>query len=67
MNSGATVATGNVITCTISVVPTLAPSMTASAGTRPMKPLARKPVVSMPVAVLLCINAVTPSPAKKAL
>jgi hypothetical protein len=40
-------------TWTISVVPTLAPSMIASAGTRPTRPSAASDVVINPVAVLL--------------
>jgi hypothetical protein len=54
-------------TCTISVVPTFAPSMTARAGTRSTRPPAANAVVINPVAVLLWRRAVTPRPAKKAL
>eukprot|EP01032_Pedospumella_encystans_P037377 gene37377-42335_t len=39
--------------CTISVVPTLAPSMTASAGTRPTRPEAANELSISAVAVLL--------------
>ena len=53
--------------CTISVVPTLAPSMTARAGTRSTRPPAAKPVIMRPVAVLLWSTAVAPRPAAKAL
>ena len=67
ISAGATSATSSDNTCTMSVVPTLAPSMTARAGTRSTRPLAAKPVTIRPVAVLLCNRAVTPIPAKKAL
>ena len=50
---------------TISVVPTLAPSMIASAGTRLTAPSAASDVVISPVAVLLCSSAVKPRPAPK--
>jgi hypothetical protein len=53
-------------TWTISVVPTLAPSMTASAGTRSTSPPAANAVTISPVAVLLCRIEVTPKPARKA-
>ena len=53
--------------CTISVVPTLAPSMIASAGTRLTTPSAQSEAVISPVAVLDCSSAVSPSPAAKAL
>ena len=67
MNStGATAAMLNDRTCTISVVPTLAPSMIASAGTRPTRPSAVKELVISAVAVLLCSSAVRPMPAAKA-
>ena len=58
--------TSNDSTWTISVVPTLAPSMTASAGTSWTSPPAAKAVTMSPVAVLLWRTAVTPSPARKA-
>ena len=51
---------------TIRVVPTLAPSIAARAGTRPTTPPAAKPVIIRPVAVLLCSAAVMPRPAAKA-
>ena len=67
MNStGATAAMLKDSTCTISVVPTLAPSMMASAGTRPTRPSAAKELVISAVAVLLCSSAVRPSPAANA-
>jgi hypothetical protein len=53
-------------TCTISVVPTFAPSMIASAGTRLTTPSTASDVVMRPVAVLLCNSAVRPSPAPNA-
>ena len=65
-NSGATRAMLKDNSCTISVVPTLAPSMTASAGTRSTNPPAAKLAAMSPVAVLLCNTAVTPRPARKA-
>ena len=53
-------------TCTISVlVPTLAPSITASAGISSTNPPVAKPVSMRPVAVLLCRQAVTPRPDRK--
>ena len=67
MNStGATAAMLNDSTWTISVVPTLAPSMIASAGTRPTSPSAANELVISAVAVLLCSSAVRPMPAAKA-
>ncbi len=51
----------------MSVVPTFAPSMTASAGTSATKPLAANEAIISPVAVLLWRTAVTPSPAAAAL
>jgi hypothetical protein len=66
INAGAISATSNDSTCTIRVVPTLAPSITASAGTKSTRPSAAKPVTIRPVAVLLCTTAVTPIPARKA-
>jgi hypothetical protein len=53
-------------TCTISVVPTFAPSMTASAGMRSTSPPAANAVTISPVAVLLWRIEVTPKPARKA-
>ena len=64
--TGAIAATLKVSTCTISVVPTLAPSVTASAGTSVMKPPAMKLVHIKAVAVLLCRRAVMPRPARNA-
>ena len=64
--TGATAAILNDRTCTISVVPTLAPSMIASAGTRPTRPSAAKELVIRPVAVLLWNSAVRPMPAANA-
>ena len=52
MNSGVTLLMSNDNTWTISVVPTLAPSMMARAGTRPTVPSAASDVVINPVAVL---------------
>jgi len=54
-------------TCTIRVVPTLAPSITPSAGARPITPEATNDVAISAVAVLLWSAAVTPSPTRKAL
>ena len=65
-STGATALMLNDRTCTISVVPTLAPSMIASAGTRPTRPSAVKELVIRAVAVLLCNSAVRPMPAAKA-
>ena len=67
MNSGATREMSNDRNCTIRVVPTLAPSIAASPGTRSTSPPAAKPVTISPVAVLLCNTAVIPSPARNAL
>jgi hypothetical protein len=53
--------------CTMRVVPTLAPSMMASAGTRLTSPSAASDVVISPVAVLLCSSAVRSMPAPNAL
>jgi hypothetical protein len=50
----------------IKVLPTLAPSITASAGANPMAPLAVNDAVINPVAVLLCNTAVTASPDRRA-
>ena len=66
MNTGAKADTLKVSNCTISVVPTLAPRMAASAVTSDMKPAAMKLVHIKAVAVLLCRSAVMPSPAMKA-
>ena len=65
-NSAASRRMSNDKSCTIRVVPTLAPSMTASAGTRSTSPPAAKLAAISPVAVLLCKTPVTPSPARKA-
>ena len=51
---------------TISVVPRFAPSMIASAGTRPTSPSAVNELVIRPVAVLLWSSAVRPTPAVNA-
>src|SRR6266851_5758427 len=51
---------------TMRVVPTLAPSMTANAGTNVTMPPAVKEVTMSPVAVLLCRSAVAPTPTRKA-
>ena len=67
MNStGATAETLNERTWTISVVPTFAPSMIASAGTSPTSPAAANDAVMSAVAVLLCSSAVRPRPAANA-
>ena len=66
ISAGDAAATSKESTCTMSVVPTFAPSMTASAGTRSTKPPAEKPTAIRPVAVLLWRIAVTPRPARKA-
>ena len=58
--------TSNESATTTSAVPTFAPSMTASAGTSPMAPLARKLVAMKAVAVLLWSSSVTPVPAAQA-
>ena len=65
-STGATAATLNDSTWTIRVVPTFAPSMIASAGTRATRPSPANEAVISPVAVLLCSTAVSPSPAAKA-
>ncbi len=64
--TGATAATLKVSTWTISVVPTLAPRVTASAVTSVMKPPAMKLVDISAVAVLLCRSVVMPRPARNA-
>ncbi len=48
------------------VVPTLAPSMTASAGPNAVRPETVNEVAIRPVAVLLCNTAVTPTPTRNA-
>ena len=55
-STGATAEISNESTCTISVVPTLAPSMMASAGTSSTMPSAASEAVISPVAVLLCMQ-----------
>ena len=65
--TGATAAMLNESTCTISVVPTLAPSMMASAAARLTRPSAANELVIRAVAVLLWSTAVSPRPAAKAL
>ena len=65
-NGVATAETLKDSTCTISVVPTLAPSMMASAGTRLTRPSAASEVVISPVAVLDCNGADEPRPATNA-
>ena len=64
--TGATAAILNDRICTISVVPTLAPSMMASAGTRLTRPSDVNELVISAVAVLLWSRAVKPRPAAKA-
>ncbi len=53
--------------CATTVVPTSAPSNTASAGAVVMMPWLLKEDVSRAVALLLCSKTVTPRPAKNAL
>ena len=65
-STGATAAMLNDSNLTMSVVPTLAPSMIASAGTSAMAPSALNEAVIRPVAVLLCRSAVSPRPPAKA-
>ena len=65
-NTGAKAEISNDRNCTISVVPTLAPSMMASAGTRLTTPSAASEAVISPVAVLDCNSAVRPRPATNA-
>jgi hypothetical protein len=67
MSRNATRDTSNDSTWTISVVPTLAPSITANAGTKSTSPPAANAVTIRPVAVLLWSIDVTPTPARKAL
>ena len=64
--TGARAATLNDRACTISVVPTFAPSMIARAGTRSTRPSAASELVIRAVAVLLWRRAVSPVPAAKA-
>ena len=63
---GESAATLNDSAWTMSAVPTLAPSITASAGTSATKPPAASPVTISPVAVLLWSSAVTAAPARNA-
>ena len=65
-STGAAAAMLNDSSCTISVVPTLAPSMIASAGTSATMPSVVNEAVISAVAVLLCRSAVRPRPAAKA-
>ena len=65
-STGAAAARLNERIWTISVVPTFAPSMIASAGTRPSIPSAVNELVIRAVAVLLWRSAVRPIPAAKA-
>ncbi len=65
ISTGKTTVTSKESTCTMSVVPILAPSMTASAGTRSTAPAPTREVVISAVAVEDCSAAVTPSPARK--
>ena len=60
MNIGATTPMLKVRICTITVLPTLAPSITASAGASAIRRPAMKPEAINPVAVLLCKAAVMP-------
>ncbi len=53
-------------TCTISAVPTLAPSMMASAGATAIRPWPTNELTMTAVALLLWTSPVTPSPARKA-
>lgn len=64
--SGASNEVSKLSSCTTRVVPTLAPSITASAGARPRVPLAVKDAAIRLVAVLLCSRPVMPSPASRA-
>ncbi len=63
--TGATAAMLNDRICTISVVPTLAPSMIASAGTRLTRPSAVNELVISAVAVLLWSSAVEADAGRK--
>ena len=64
--AGAAAATLNESSCTISVVPTFAPSRIARPETRPTTPCAVNEAVMSAVAVLLCSSVVSPSPAANA-
>ncbi|MCY1508874.1 hypothetical protein D9M68_431980 [compost metagenome] len=64
--SGASSEVSKLSNCTTRVVPTLAPSMTASAGARPSVPLAVNEAAIRLAAVALCSRPVTPSPASNA-
>jgi len=66
MSSGDNHDRSNENTRTIRLVPTSAPSITASAGAVAIKPWPTNAATISAVAVLLCISAVTPSPAAKA-
>src|SRR5438270_7979882 len=65
LNRNETRDTSSDSTWTISVVPTLAPSITANAGTRSTSPPAANAVTISPVAVLLWRIDVTPKPARE--
>jgi hypothetical protein len=65
--TGAMAAILNDRICTISVVPTLAPSMIARAGTKLTSPSDVNELVISAVAVLLWSSAVRPRPAAKAM
>ena len=64
--AGAAAETLKESSCTMRVVPTLAPSRIAKADTSPMAPCAVNDAVIRAVAVLLCSSVVRPSPAAKA-
>lgn len=66
-SSGAIQVTSKDRAWTIRVVPILAPSITASAGSSSTTPLATNDVAIRPVAVLLCRIAVTPIPESSAI
>ena len=65
-DAGATAVTLNESSCTISVVPTFAPSRIARPETRPTTPCAVNEAVMSAVAVLLCSSVVSPRPAANA-
>ena len=65
-SGGAIAATLKESTCATSAVPTLAPSMTASAGASAITPAAVNEVAIRPTAVLLWSSVVMPSPVKNA-
>ena len=65
ISSGATAETPKEKICTISAVPTLAPSIAASPGTSATAPAAQKEATMKAVAVLLWSSDVTSSPAAK--